>query len=58
MKGIVMYNDKTGDIKITQAKEGGDKWNKFITDGFKPIANVNGWNVQISKLDKRGITPT
>ena len=52
MKGTLVYNEQTGEVKLTQSKEGGNKWNKLIKDGYKPICMVNGWNVSVFKLNK------
>ena len=52
MKGTLVYNENTGDVKITQSKKGSIKWNKLERDNYKPICTVDGWNGSVYPLSK------
>jgi len=52
MIGTLIYNDKTGDVKITQADKTGKKYTNYINNGYKVIGEISGFNVVV-----KGKTP-
>ena len=49
MGKTLLYNPIDGDVRITSTSEGSPsgKWEKFMEDGYLPIAKVYGYNVTI-----------
>jgi len=49
MGKTLLYNPNDGDVRITSTSEGSPsgKWEKFMEDGYLPIAKVYGYNVTI-----------
>ena len=53
MIGHILYNPNNGEVKFTQARKGAGtgKWEKFIEDGYIPIATVEGRNIRVESLN-------
>ena len=47
MSGAIIFNKKTGQLKLTQAKQDGRVYKKYLSDGFKKIGYATGFNVQV-----------
>jgi hypothetical protein len=47
MTGTVIFNKKTGQLKLTQAKQDGRVYKKYLSDGYKKIGYATGFNIQV-----------
>jgi hypothetical protein len=47
MSGAVIFNKKTGQLRITQAKQDGIVYKKYLSDGYKKIGYATGFNIQV-----------
>ena len=47
MSGAIIFNKKTGQLKLTQAKQDGRVYKKYLSDGFEKIGYATGFNIQV-----------
>lgn len=48
---VLLYNETTGELKITGANLSGRVFKKYIEEGFKPIGQVSGFNTDVIGFD-------
>jgi hypothetical protein len=48
----LMFNAKTKEVKVTNAKVDGEVYQGYLKSGFKHIGYVDGFNVTVSNLIK------
>ena len=52
MSGAVIFNKKTGQLRITQAKQDGIVYKKYLREGFKKIGYASGFNLSVWGLNR------
>ena len=42
---VLLFNQQTGDVKLSSANQNGKVYQQYLMDGYVPIAHISGFNV-------------
>ncbi len=48
---VLLYNETTGELKVSGANLSGSVFKKYIKEGFKPIGQISGFDINVIGFD-------